>query len=118
MHNPPKRLHNPTSPIAISNTTVPRNDSWLYIKFLYEELDEPRSRIESGLKDRYKHCYEQSKRLGLSIEQLIGCGEHKQVLALGNTVPPRVIKFFDKTKEWQREKSMYDDQQECKAQAT
>ena len=94
--------------VLIYYTTVPRHETWCYIKFLFEELVEPRSRLESQLKDRYKHCYEQSKHLGLSTEQLIGCGGQKQVLTLGNTVPLRVIKLFDKPEEWLREKRTYD----------
>ena len=108
MHNPPKRLHNPTSPIAISSTTVPHDETWPYITFLYEELGEPRSRLESGLKDRYKHCYRQSKRLGLTGAQWLDCGLHKQVFALENTAWPRVIKLFCEPGEWQREKDTYD----------
>ena len=108
MHNPPKRLHNPTSPIiAISSTTVPHDETWPYITFLYEELGEPRNRLESQLKDRYKHCYRQSKNLGLTGAQWLDCGLHKQVFALENTAWPRVIKLFCEPGEWERERFVY-----------
>ena len=113
MHDAPKRLQHPASTIAINRTTIPHDETWPYITFLYEKLGEPRNRLESRLKDRYEHCYEQSKSLGLTDAQWIGCGEHKQVFALENTVPPRVIKLFCEPGEWQREKRTYD-RHDCK----
>lgn len=92
--------------IAITN--LPKQDMWNYITFLFEELEKPRTRLESQLKDRYEHCYEQSKHLGLTSAQWIGCGWHKQVFALEDTVPPRAIKLFYRPGEWRIEKRKYD----------
>jgi len=92
----------------IAITDLLKGDIWEYITFLFEELEEPRSRLESQLKDRYKHCYLQSKSLGITSAQWISCGLHKQVFALEDTAWPRVIKLFGRPGEWQREKLIYD----------
>ena len=107
MHDAPKLLRHHASPIAINNTTVPHDETWPYITFLYEELGKPRNRLESRLQDRYKHCYEQSKSLGITSAQWIDCGLHKQVFALENTAWPRVIKLFCEPAEWERERFVY-----------
>jgi len=117
---PPRQIHGQfqqSHPVSISTTTVPRNDSWLYIKFLYEELVEPRSRIESRLKDRYEHCYRQGQNLGLTQAQWIGGGDFKQVFLVENlSFPqPQVIKLFNTPIEWQSEKDIYD-KHDCKTQ--
>ena len=91
----------------LKHCDIPRAESWKYIEFLFNSVEAPRNKTEAQIKKRYKLWHEQSRRLDLCSAQWVGCGEHKQVFALGDTVPPRVIKLFDKTKEWQREKDIY-----------
>ena len=87
---------------------IPITQRWQYLEFLYEELGEPRNKLERKIKKRYAYCYLQSKRLGLGAEQYIGCGQHKQVFLQDQlTAQPRIIKIFCKPVDYKHELKKY-----------
>jgi len=105
----PNYLDNPYDPNNyITCFDIPITQRWQYFEFLYEELREPRNKYELDIKKRYAYCYEQSKRLGLSAEQYIGCGVHKQVFLQQEPMSQsKIIKVFCKPIDYRHELKKY-----------
>jgi len=87
-------------------------DRWRYLTFLFEQVSQPRNTVEHRVKAHYAYCYQQSKCLGLTADDYVAGGNHKQVFELRNTDTARVIKIFHESEEWQREKKKYN-QHDC-----
>ena len=87
---------------------IPITQRWKYFEFLYEQLGKPRNKLERKIKKKYAYCYAQSKRLGLSAEQYIEGGVHKQVFLQDQlTAQPRIIKIFYKPIDYRHELKRY-----------